>query len=196
MPTVQAKRNPNSAAPPRPVFEAFIHKKSGKCHRYIPYEILPRYRSGPSARSLASPLPVATTTLASTHAVEREARRNPPRNANASLTSTNVHKAAVTATPAIPTPTNTPTSEQCPCAPRRGRTGRIAAIRTSVGPKREPDRECGPHEQRLRPGIRPVVDAVLIRSREEESHCSGRCQSPDDADNQKQAKCKPCVQDH
>ena len=68
-------------------------------------------------------------------------------------------------------------------------------IRTSIRPKREPDRECGAHKQGLCPGICPVVDAILIRKREEECHCGGRRQRPDDADHKEETKCEPCTQD-
>ena len=88
-----------------PVFEAVSHKKRGKCHKYIPYEMRPRYRSGPKAKTVARADPGAPTTLANTHAVEAAARRNPPRKANASLTVTNVHRAMLARIPAIPTMT-------------------------------------------------------------------------------------------
>ena len=117
--------------------------------------------------------PGATTTLANTQTVEIAASRNPPRKAKASSTLTRIHSAAVTPTPMIPTATKARLPLTVLALHADGVLVRVAGTGSPLGQQRERDGECSADKQRLRSGIRSVVNAVLVCERVQHRHEGG-----------------------
>ena len=63
----------------RPVRCSLMKVKSGKCHRYMPYEIRPRNVNGRNESSRATGENWAQDTLSRTAEAARAAMENPPR---------------------------------------------------------------------------------------------------------------------